>query len=124
MANPRRSQKVSQQIMREVSTLILTDKRARYAACPTRGGLRFLRLAACSSAASPAGFRSATALCRARIDLIADLGAPLRSSVMSPELRLGADSSISTVTSITDVVVTGDLQIAKIYVSFFGAVRR
>ena len=40
---------------------------------------------------------------------------------MSPELRLGADSSISTVTSITDVIVTGDLQIAKIYVSFFGA---
>ena len=39
---------------------------------------------------------------------------------MSPELRLGADSSISTVTSITDVIVTGDLQIAKIYVSFFG----
>lgn len=39
---------------------------------------------------------------------------------MSPELRLGADSNISTVTSITDVIVTGDLQIAKIYVSFFG----
>ena len=50
-----------------------------------------------------------------------DARAPLRSSVMSPELRLGADSSISTVTSITDVIVTGDLQIAKIYVSFFGA---
>lgn len=40
---------------------------------------------------------------------------------MSPELRLGADSSISTVTSITDVIVSGDLQVAKIYVSFFGA---
>ena len=51
----------------------------------------------------------------------ADARAPLRRSVMSPELRLGADSSISTVTSITDVIVTGDLQIAKIYVSFFGA---
>ena len=31
MANPRRSQKVSQQILRELSTLILTDKRARCA---------------------------------------------------------------------------------------------
>ena len=40
---------------------------------------------------------------------------------MSPEHRLGADSSISTVTSITDVVISGDLQVAKIYVSFFGA---
>jgi hypothetical protein len=29
---------------------------------------------------------------------------------MSPEHRLGADSSISTVTSITDVVISGDLQ--------------
>jgi ribosome-binding factor A len=60
MANPRRSQRVSQQIMREVSLLILSDKRAR--------------------------------------------------STMSPEHRLGADSSISTVTSITDVVISGDLQ--------------
>lgn len=62
---------------------------------------------------------------------------------MSPEHRLGADGSISTVTSITEVVISGDLQarapdrllapcswlsaafrcaqVAKIYVSFFGA---
>lgn len=39
---------------------------------------------------------------------------------MSPEHRLGADSTLSTVTSITDVVVSGDLQVAKIFVSFFG----
>lgn len=73
MANPRRSQRVSQQILREVSTMMLNDKRVRL--------------------------------------------------TMSPEERLGADSSVSTVASVTDVVLSGDLQVAKIYVSFFGEPR-
>jgi len=41
MANPRRSQRVSQQIMREVSLLMLSDKRVRCAAGrPSRCGRR------------------------------------------------------------------------------------
>ena len=40
---------------------------------------------------------------------------------MSPEERLGADSNVSVVASVTEVVISGDLQVAKVYVSFFGA---
>lgn len=39
---------------------------------------------------------------------------------MSPEERLGADASVSTVASVTDVVLSADLAVAKVYVSFFG----
>ncbi|XP_045801846.1 probable ribosome-binding factor A, chloroplastic [Trifolium pratense] len=37
-----------------------------------------------------------------------------------PEASLGADSYLSSVTTITDVEITGDLQLAKVYVSVFG----
>ena len=43
--------------------------------------------------------------------------------MLSPEHRLGADSSLSTVASVTEVVVSGDLQVAKVFVSFFGDAR-
>jgi len=42
---------------------------------------------------------------------------------MSPEHRLGADGSITTVTSVTEVVLSADLAVAKVFVSFFGDAR-
>jgi ribosome-binding factor A len=42
------------------------------------------------------------------------------SGAMSPEERLGADATVSVVPSVTEVVISGDLQIAKVYVSFYG----
>ena len=94
MANPRRTQRVSQQIMREVSLLMLSDKRVRCA---------WTREAASSASALSARPRRAT---------------------MSPEERLGADANLSVVASVTEVVISGDLQVAKVFVSFFGAHRR
>ena len=72
---------------------------------------------------------------------------PACRSAMSPEERLGADTSLTTLASVTEVVISGDLQVraavvlpsrvapvshtlclshrraqvAKVYVSFFGA---
>ncbi|GAU22099.1 hypothetical protein TSUD_310030 [Trifolium subterraneum] len=37
-----------------------------------------------------------------------------------PEASLGADAYLSSLTTITDVEITGDLQVAKVYVSVFG----
>ena len=74
MAQPRRVQRVSQQLKRELSLLLLSDKRVRVA--------------------------------------------------VSPEERLGADAVLSTMVSVTDVRMSGDLQVAKVFVSFFGADER
>ncbi|KAJ8450954.1 hypothetical protein Cgig2_032579 [Carnegiea gigantea] len=43
----------------------------------------------------------------------------LRSAIL-PEAALGADRFLSTVTTISDVELSADLQIAKVYVSIFG----
>ncbi|KAL5985914.1 hypothetical protein ACLOJK_027904 [Asimina triloba] len=37
-----------------------------------------------------------------------------------PEASLGADRYLSSVTTVSDVVVSGDLQVVKVYVSIFG----
>lgn len=37
-----------------------------------------------------------------------------------PEASLGADRYLSSITTISDVVVSGDLQVVKVYVSVFG----
>lgn len=42
-------------------------------------------------------------------------------TAVSPEERMGADGTLSTIVSVTDVRLSGDLQVAKIYLSFFGA---
>jgi ribosome-binding factor A len=34
-----------------------------------------------------------------------------------PEKRLGMDNAVSAIASVTDVAVSGDLQVAKVYVS-------
>jgi hypothetical protein len=136
MANPRRSQRVGQQIMREVSLLILSDKRARCARTHANDtaatAAAFVRGALRSRTSTRAAHHTRTLPASAAFLQLHGARAPLcvpiplstrchspadafvvhatRSSAMSPEHRLGADSSISTVTSITDVVISGDLQ--------------
>ncbi|CAH9118252.1 unnamed protein product [Cuscuta europaea] len=70
MANPRRVKMVSNQIRRELSSMLLTDKVLQYA--------------------------------------------------ILPEAALGADMYLSSLTSISDVEVSADLQVVKVYVSIFG----
>ncbi|CAI9104658.1 OLC1v1003381C1 [Oldenlandia corymbosa var. corymbosa] len=70
MANPRRVKMVANQIRREISDMLLTDKVLQYA--------------------------------------------------VLPEAALGADRYLSSLTTISDVEVSADLQVVKVYVSVFG----
>ncbi|GKV21019.1 hypothetical protein SLEP1_g31054 [Rubroshorea leprosula] len=70
MAKPRRVKMVAQQIRRELSDMLLTDKVLQYA--------------------------------------------------VLPEAALGADRYLSSLTTISDVEVSADLQVVKVYVSVFG----
>lgn len=38
---------------------------------------------------------------------------------MSPEIKLGLDSAVSALASVTDVELSNDLQVAKIYISIY-----
>ncbi|KAL3515085.1 hypothetical protein ACH5RR_021987 [Cinchona calisaya] len=70
MANPRRVKMVANQIRREISDMLITDK-------------------------------------------------VLQSAVL-PEVALGADRYLSSLTTVSDVEVSTDLQVVKVYVSVFG----
>lgn len=70
MAHPRRVQMVAEQIRREISDMLCTDKVVRHA--------------------------------------------------VLPEAALGADMYLTSLTTISDVEVSKDLQVAKVYVSIFG----
>ncbi|KAK3267457.1 hypothetical protein CYMTET_23995 [Cymbomonas tetramitiformis] len=70
MANPKRVARVQQQLKREISSLLLTDKVLRKAVYPNEAA--------------------------------------------------GADSSLSSLASVTDVLVSNDLQVVKVYISIYG----
>ena len=38
---------------------------------------------------------------------------------MSPEVKLGLDSAVSALASVTDVELSNDLQVAKVYISIY-----
>jgi ribosome-binding factor A len=40
-------------------------------------------------------------------------------SAVCPEVRLGLDSALSAVASVTEVRVSNDLQVAKVYISIY-----
>ena len=54
----------------------------------------------------------------ARLKTCVSLGQVLQKAVC-PEKRIGLDTAVSALASVTEVAVSGDLQVAKVYVSIF-----
>ncbi|KAG5407674.1 hypothetical protein IGI04_013793 [Brassica rapa subsp. trilocularis] len=96
MANPRRVKMVAKQIMRELSDMLLTDTILQHAVLPE---------AALGARGGPRNTYS--------------LSFTMPQCTFGPPL-LGADRYLSSLTTISDVEVSNDLQIVKVYVSVFG----
>lgn len=92
-AAPRRQAKVAKQIEREVGNLLLTDKVHR-------------RLV------------SAVVCCEFQEQTKSSVVQVLQKAVC-PEKRIGIDSALSAIASVTEVEVSSDLTIAKVYLSVF-----
>lgn len=93
-AAPRRQAKVAKQIEREVGNLLLTDKVLHRQLAPA---------VSCLYSAGGNKFVYVQVLQKA----------------VCPEKKLGIDSALSAIASVTEVEVSSDLTIAKVYLSVF-----
>lgn len=98
-AAPRRQAKVAKQIEREVGNLLLTDKVLHRGLVPA---VSYMVLMVMYGSGKSHSFH-----------------VQVLQKAVCPEKRIGIDSALSAIASVTEVEVSNDLTIAKVYLSVF-----